>query len=333
MRRREFLIASVVLSSGTRRAFAQQVASKKRVALVHPSTKVSDMRVGGDSGNTIYLQELQRLGYVEGQNLIIDRYSAEGRPEQYGDLAREVVSTPPDLIVVTGVPMTAKLKAATNTIPIVAITGDPIRFGLVSSLARPGGNITGVSLDAGTELWGKRLEMLAEAVPKLRRALLVGPQNALEGAGSKAMRLVAERLGLDLVNISVAAPVNEAAYRRTFEAIRRDQAEGLLFTADNESYPLRLLLVKLVEQISLPAIFVLREQAAAGGLMSYSADLKSVIQALAGQSAEILRGGNPAEMPYVQPTRFELVINLKTARALGIEISTTLLARADEVIE
>ena len=135
------------------------------------------------------------------------------------------------------------------------------------------------------------------------------------------------------MNVSVAAPVNEAAYRRTFETIRRDQAEGLLFTADNESYPLRLLLVKLVEQIGLPAIFVLREQAAAGGLMSYSADLKSAIQALAGQSAEILRGGNPAEMPYVQATRFELVINLKTAKVLGIEIPTALLARADEVIE
>jgi putative ABC transport system substrate-binding protein len=333
MRRREFIIASAVLAVGVQRALAQQVATKKRVAMVHPSTKVADMRIGGDGGHTVYLQELQRLGYIEGQNLIIDRYSAEGQPERYGDLAREVVTTHPDLIVVTGVPMAAKLKAATGTIPIAAITGDPIRFGLVSSLAHPGGNITGISLDAGTELWGKRLEILAEATPKLRRALFVGPQSALDGSGGKATREAAERLGIDLVNASVATPVNEQAYRRTFEAIRRDQADGLVFTADNDSYPLRLLLVELVREIGVPAIFVLREQAAAGGLMSYSTDLKSAIRALAGQSAEILRGGNPAEMPYVQGTRFELVINLKTARALRIEIPTTLLARADEVIE
>jgi putative ABC transport system substrate-binding protein len=332
MRRREFLIASAVLVSGTRRTSAQQI-STKRLALVHPSTKVAEMRIGGDIGFTIYLQELQRLGYVEGQNLTIDRYSAEGQAERYGDLAREVVSTHPDLIAVSGIPIAAKLKAATSTIPIAAITGDPIRFGLVSSLAHPGGNITGISLDAGTELWGKRLEMLAEAIPKLRRAFFVAPQSVWEGSGGKATREAAERLGIALVDARVATPVNEQAYRSTFEAIKRDQADGLLFSADVESYPHRLLLVELVKQIGLPAIFVLREQAIAGGLMSYSTDLKSAIRASAGQSAEILRGGDPAGMPYVQATRFELVINLKTARALGIEMPTTLLARADEVIE
>ena len=332
MRRREFLIASAVLVSGTRRTSAQQV-STKRLALVHPSTRVAEMKIGGDIGFTIYLQELQRLGFVEGQNLTIDRYSAEGQADRYGTLAREVVSIHPDLIAVSGVPIAAKLKAATSTIPIAAITGDPVRFGLVSSLAHPGGNITGVSLDAGTELWGKRLEMLAEAIPKLRRALFVGPQSAWEGSGGKATREAAERLGIALVNAPVAAPVNEQAYRSTFETIKPDQAEGLVFSADFESYPYRLLLVELVKQIGLPAIFILREQAIAGGLMSYSTDLKSAIRTSAEQSAKILRGGNPAEMPYVQGTRFELVINLKTARALGIEIPTTLLAGADEVIE
>jgi putative ABC transport system substrate-binding protein len=334
MRRREFLIASAVLASGMRPASAQQVATKKRIAMVHPSTRVGDMRIGGgDPGFTIYLEELQRLGYVEGQNLIIDRYSAEGQAERYGDLAREAVSTNPDLIVVSGTPITAKLKAVTSTIPITALTGDPVRFGLVSSLAHPGGNITGVSFDAGVELWGKRLELLVEAIPRLRRALFVGPQSALDGSGGKATREAAERLGIALVNASVATPVNEPAYRRTFDTIRRDQADGLVFAADFESYPHRLLLVELVKQIGLPAVFVVREQAIAGGLMSYATDLKSAIRTSAAQGAEILRGGNPAEMPYVQGTRFELVINLKTAKALGIEIPTTLLARADEVIE
>jgi putative ABC transport system substrate-binding protein len=332
MRRREFLIVSAVLAFGTRRVSAQQVSSKKLV-FVHPSTKVADMRIGGDTGFTIYLQELQRLGYVEGQNLIIERYSAEGHTERYDDLAREAVNAHPDLIAVSGTPIAAKLKAATSTIPITALSGDPIRFGLVSSLAHPGGNLTGVSLDAGTELWGKRLELLAEAIPKLRRAIFVGPQSALDGYGGKATREAAERLGIALVNARVTTPVNEEAYRRTFDTIRRDQADGLVFTADVESYPHRLLLVELVKQTGLPAVFALRDQAAAGGLMSYAADLKGGIRILAGQGAQILRGGNPAEMPYVQGTFFELVINLKASKALGIELPATLLARADEIIE
>jgi putative ABC transport system substrate-binding protein len=335
MRRREFITAlgGSVLCSAT--AFAQQVGPKKRLAIAHPSTKAADMRIDGaaDDGFTIFLQELQRLGYVEGQNLIIDRYSAEGQPERYGDLVREVVSAHPDLISVSGTALVARLKAATNTIPIAALTGDPIRFGLVTSLAHPGGNITGVSFDAGTELWGKRLEILAEAVPRLRRAAFVGPQAALDGQGGKATREAAGRLGIDLVNASVATPVNEQAYRQTFEAIGRDRPDGIVFAAGFESYPFRHLLVELVRQIGLPAIFVLREQAATGGLLSYATDVKSAIRASAGQVAEILRGGNPAEMPYIQGTRFELVINLKTAKALGLTIPPTLLARADEVIE
>jgi putative tryptophan/tyrosine transport system substrate-binding protein len=149
----------------------------------------------------------------------------------------------------------------------------------------------------------------------------------------KATREAAGRLGIALVNAPVATPVNEQAYRSTFETLKQDQADGIVFSGDVESYPHRLLLVELAKQIGLPAIFVLREQAIAGGLMSYSTDLKSVIRTSAGQSAEILRGGNPSEMPYVQATRFELVINLKTARSLGVEMPTTILARADEVIE
>jgi len=334
MRRREFLIVSAMLASGTQRAFAQQVGPKKRLALVHPSTKTADMRMSGaDDGFTIYLRELERLGYVEGINLIIERYSAEGQPERYGDLAREVVGAHPDLIAVSGTALAARFKAATSTIPISALTGDPIRFGLVSSLAHPGGNITGVSFDAGTELWGKRLEILAEVAPRLRRAAFVGPRAALDGAGGKATREAAARLGIDLVDASVATPVNEQAYRNTFETIGRDPPDGLVFTADFESYPLRQFLVELVKQSGLPAIFTLREQAAVGGLMSYAADLKSPLRASAGQAAEILRGGNPAEMPYIQATRFELVINLKTAKALGLTVPPTLLARADEVIE
>jgi putative ABC transport system substrate-binding protein len=164
MKRRDFLFAAAMLAPAIRHASAQQHATKKRLAVIG-FPKVEDMRIGRDPNSTIFLEELQRLGYVEGENLIVDRWQYQsGRLEE---IAREVVESKPDVISSLGTPMTLRLKAATTTIPIVAATGDPIRFGLVSNLARPGGNITGVSVDAGVEVWAKRLELLSRAVPKL----------------------------------------------------------------------------------------------------------------------------------------------------------------------
>ena len=332
MKRREFIGLVGGVAAWPLAARAQQPAKMKRIAMVDPALKVADMRIGGDSGYTVGLQELQRLGYIEGQNLIIDRFSADGKRE-YGDLVAEIVSAHPDVIFTSGTPITLALKAVTSTIPIVAITGDPIRFGLVSSLSHPGGKITGVSVDAGVELWGKRLELLAEAVPRARNVLFVSTQSAWEDAGGKATREAAQRLGIALMLAPVSIPINEQAYRDTFQAIQRNQADGLVIANITDAYAYRFLLVKLVQQIGLPTMFIFREQAEAGGLMSYSMDLKNAIRAANGQVVEILRGSKPSEMPYVQGTRYELVINLKTAKALGLTIPPTLIVRADEVIE
>jgi putative ABC transport system substrate-binding protein len=144
MRRRDFFLAAAMLAPAMRHAMAQQSAKTKRIAVVNPSTKVADF--GADPNFLVFLEELKRLGYVEGTNLIVDRYSGEGRTDRYDDLVREVVSTHPDLIWCSGSPLTRRFKAATSTIPIVALTGDPIRFGLVSSIARPGGNTGGHNL-------------------------------------------------------------------------------------------------------------------------------------------------------------------------------------------
>jgi ABC-type uncharacterized transport system substrate-binding protein len=332
MRRRDF-IGALMLSSLAGRASAQHSTGMKRIAMAEPSLSTSEMKIGGDLSFTALLEELERLGFVEGHNLTFERYSAEGQRERYGEFARGIVTTHPDLIVSTGVPLTKEFKAATSTIPIVALTGDPIRFGLITSLAHPSGNVTGVSVDAGVDLWAKRLELLAEAVPKLRNVLFVSTQATWEDVGAKATREAAQRLGISLKNALVGIPVNEQAYRRTFDTIGRDRTDGLIFSAEVESYTYRLLLVQLVHQIGIPAIYFFREQTEAGGLMSYSADLKSARRIEAGQIAEILHGRNPSEMPYVQATRFELVINLKTAKELGVIIPPTLTARADEVIE
>jgi putative ABC transport system substrate-binding protein len=332
MRRREFItLLAGTAAAWTLAARAQQSAKTKRLALVHPSTKVADM--GTDPFNLIFFEELKRLGYAKGTNLIIDLYSGEGRTDHYDDLVSEVVSSQPDLIVTAGTPLTSRFKKTTSTIPIVTITGDPIRFRLISSIARPGGNITGVSVDAGLEIWGKRLELLAQAVPKLANAVFVSTQGGWDGAGGRGLRETAQKSGISLIPATLGSTINEAEYRRVFNSIQRDQVDGIMISEESENYSYRLLLVQLVQQIGLPAIFSYREQAEAGGLLSYSWDLKGSFRRMAMQAAEILNGGNPAEMPYFQEARYELVINLKTAKALGLEIPAGLVASANAVIE
>jgi putative tryptophan/tyrosine transport system substrate-binding protein len=329
MRRREFIGLVGGATAWSVVAQAQQPVKMKRIAIVNPAGKVADNR----TEQFAFREELKRLGHVEGQNLIIDNYSAEGQRERYDDLGREVVGTNPDLILSIGAPLTVGFKAATNKIPIVAMTGDPIRFGIVSNIARPGGNITGVSSDAGVEIWGKRVEILAEAVPKLVNVVYISTQGGWNGAGSRATQEAAQKLGISLVNAPLGSTVTEAEYRRIFDSIQRDQVDGIIFSAEFEHYSHRFLLVQLVQQIRLPAMHDASGYVEAGGLMSYALDVKAAVRTLAQQAAEILKGGNPGDMPYVQVVRFELVINLKTAKALGLELPATLLARADRVIE
>jgi putative tryptophan/tyrosine transport system substrate-binding protein len=333
MRRRDFLLAAAILTPVMRHARAQNSALTKRLAWAHPTLKPADMRIGGDSNSGVFLEELKRLGYIEGENLIVDRYSAEGRRDRYGDLAREAVGTHPDVIVSIGSPLTGEFKVATSTIPIVALTGDPVRQGLVSNLAHPGGNITGVSVDAGLEIWGKRLALLVEAVPKIAHVVFISSPAAWEGAGGRSVQEVARSLGISVVNAPLGSIKDEAEYRRVFHSLQRDQVDGIVFSDEGESYAYRFLLVQLVEKVRIPAIYVYRDQTEAGGLMSYSYDIKGVVRTLAKQVAEILHGASPSQMPYEQAARFELVINLKTAKTLGLEIPANLLARADAVIE
>ena len=331
MKRRDFLLATALLASSVPGAIAQQPAAKKRLAAI-VFGKIEDMRIGGNPNATIFLEELQRLGYVEGGNLIIERWLYQsGRMEE---IAREVVDTKPDVIASPGTPMTVRLKAATTTIPIVAFTGDPIRFGLVSNLARPGGNITGVSVDAGVEVWAKRLQLLSSAAPKLANVVFVSSEGGWTGAGGQVVRDASQKLGISLVRGTVSSPHGEAEYRSTFSSLQRDQLDGLMLSDEGHLHlPQKSLLVQLTQQMRLPTIYPYREFAEAGGLISYSSDLKSLIRRQAAQIVEILRGANPGNIPYFQAERFELVVNLKTAKELGIEIPAELVGGATAVIE
>jgi putative ABC transport system substrate-binding protein len=339
MKRRDFILGlgGAALCSNAARGQqtspnAQHSTTKKRIAYVLTALKVENIQ--SDPNLRVFFDELKRLGFVEGENLIIDRYSAEGRIERHESLAHEVVDTKPDLILSVGAALTLKFKAATNTIPIVAVTGDPIRLGIVSSLARPGGNITGVSADAGGPgIWSKRLEIFAEAVPKLVNVVYISTQGNWNSVLGKATQEAAQKLGISLVNAFLGSPITEAEYRRAFDSIQRDQVDGILVSAEFEHYRYRFLLAQLVQQIRLPSMHDSPVYVEAGGLMSYGVDLKDGNRTLAMQVAEILKGANPGDMPYIQAARFELAINLRTAKALGLELPATLLASADRVIE
>jgi putative tryptophan/tyrosine transport system substrate-binding protein len=331
MKRRDFLgmmVANFALAGAVQ---AQQPATKKRLAaIVIP--KIEDARIGGEPNISAFFEELQRLGYVEGENLIVDRWQFQ--PGRIEEIAREAVDTKPDVILCPGTPMTLRLKAATTTIPIVAVTGDPIRFGIVSNLARPGGNVTGVSVDAGVGVWAKRLELLSTAVPKLVNVVFISSEAGWTGAGGQAVRDAAQKLGISLVRGTHSSPHGEAEFRGTFSSLQRDQLDGLILS--DEPYlhlPKIPLLVQLVHQLRLPAIYPYRDFAEAGGLMTYSSDLKSVLRRLAAQIVEIFRGANPGDIPYSQADRFEFVINLKTAKEQGVELPAGLVAVATGVIE
>lgn len=331
MKRRDFLFAAAMLAPAIRHASAQQPAPKKRLASII-FVKVEDAKIGRDPNATVFFQELQRLGYVEGENLIVDRFQFQaGRIE---DIAREVVATNPDVIFSPGTPMTLRLKATTTTIPIVASTGDPVRLGLVSNLSRPGGNITGVSVDAGLEVWAKRLELLSSAIPKFRNVVFVSSDGGWTGPGGQVVRDAAQKLGISLVRGTVSSPYGETEYRSTFSSLQRDELDGVIFSDEgNIHIPQKSLLVQLTKEMRLPAIYPYAQFAEIGGLMTYSSDIKSVARRLAGQIAEILRGAKAGDIPYAQAERFEFIVNLKTAKELGIEIPAGLVAGATTVIE
>jgi putative ABC transport system substrate-binding protein len=327
MQRRDFLFAAVMLAPAIRHASAQQPATKKRLATIFYG-KVEDQR----RQYAPFFGELQRLGYVEGENLIVDRWQYESGSLE--EIAREVVAAKPDVIACFGTPMTLRLKAATTTIPIVTNTGDPIRLGLVSSLARPGGNITGVSVDAGIEVWAKRLELLSSAVPKLRNVGFVSSDGGWTGPGGQVVRDAAQKLGISLVRGTVSSPHGEAEFRSTFSSLRRDQLDGLMLSDEGQVHlPQRFLLVQLIQQMRLPAIYPYTLFVEAGGLMSYASDIRAAVLRQAAQIAEIFRGANPGDIPYSQAVRFDLGVNLKTAKELGIEIPAELVGGATTVIE
>jgi putative tryptophan/tyrosine transport system substrate-binding protein len=276
-----------------------------------------------------FVQRLRELGWSEGRTVAIDYRWAEGRSERFAEIAAEFVRRKVDVIVTSGGAVVAA-KRATSVIPIVfAAANDPVGAGLVASLARPGGNVTGLSLQA-SDLAGKRLGLLREFVPGFRRLAILAnisnPSNVLEMGEIQA---AARTLGLEVVTLEIRRAEDIAP---AFEAIK-DRADALYVCAD----PLLLSNGNRIKTLALaarlPTMHGVRESAEAGGLMSYGANVPDLFRRAANFVDKILRGTKPGDIPVEQPTKFDLAINLVTAKAIGIEVAPTLLARADEVIE
>jgi len=279
-----------------------------------------------------FRQGLRELGWVEGQNIAIEYRFAEGRFDRLPDLAAELVRLKVDIIVAQPTPAAVAAKNATKTIPIVMISvGDPVGLGLIASLARPGGNVTGSSYSVGPEIAGKLLELLKETVPKVRRvAILWNPANPAQPLFIRELNVAAPSLGVQLQLLEARGP-NE--FEGAFAAMAKERAGALLVMADGMFLLHRTRLADLAARSRLPAAYGVRDHVDAGGLMSYGSSTRDLFRRSATFVDKILKGAKPADLPVEQPTKFELVINAKTAKALGLTIPPSLLQRADEVIQ
>jgi putative tryptophan/tyrosine transport system substrate-binding protein len=328
MDRRRFLLTSVATAFASPLAVgAQQDVTVRRVGILSPGG-VPDPSVA-TAPNLVPLA-LRELGYVEGRNLVVERRFANGKVDQLPRLATELVQRRVDVIVVAGVEAAQAARDATRTIPIVMIVGiDPAAKGLVAKLARPGGNITGVTTVAETVLAGKRLELIREAVPGAARIAVLAPTGLASSGQLQEAQKAASTLRLKLIVVDV----QDADYDRAFATMVAERADALLVLMSPILTRDRRLIIERAAKYRLPAIHEWREHVEVGGLMSYGGSINDLSRRIAAYVDKILKGAKPAELPIEQPTKFELVINLTTAKALGLTIPPSLLARADQVIE
>ena len=326
--RRTFLAGTgAVLLAAPLAADAQQAGRVPRIGFLS-LTSPSDRPLLLDA----FRQGLREFGWVEGQNIVIDYRYAEGRVDRLPDLAAELVRLKVDLLMSWGTQGVTAARNATGTIPIVMIAvRDPVGIGLIASLVRPGGNVTGVSGYAGLDIIAKQLELLKETVPKIRRAaILSNPTNAYHQLAIREVNVAARSLGVQLQLLEARGP-NE--FDGAFAAMAKERVGALLVLSDAMLNSHRTRLADLAARSRLPAAFGVRESVEAGGLMSYGPSFLDLFQRAATYVDKILKGAKPGDLPVEQPSKFELVINLKTAKALGLTIPQSLLQRADEVIQ
>jgi putative ABC transport system substrate-binding protein len=329
--RRTFLRSVAALATSSALAVAplvtdaKQPASPRRIGVVlgtfSPESEEAQQ----------FRQGLLDAGYSEGRDMVIEWRSASGDYDRLAQLAADLAQSKVDVIVVVSMPAAQAAKRATSTIPIVlAIVADPVASGLVASFAHPGGNITGLSTMT-SELSAKRLQLLKETIPRLARvAVLWNPDTAFHTKVLEELKAAAPSLSMELSFVSVRTPEE---IDPAFSAVSRAHAQALYVIEDAFFFTHRRKLLKLASKVRLPIILWLKEFAEEGGLMSYAANYRDLFRRSAGYVDRILKGAKPGDLPIEQPTKFELVVNLKTANALGLTIPQSILLRADEVIQ
>ena len=334
MRRRDFIsLLGGAAVAWPLAAAAQQSTNSKRLAIFSPSEPSADLHEHGSKFSRALFAELRRLGQIEGQNLKVESYGREQNTSGPEALATEIVRSNPDVIFVVG-PHAPFFKKLTSRIPIVVITGDPVKQGIAESLAHPGGNFTGASIDAGLSIHGKRIALLREMVPTMSKLGCLALRLSWNGPVSgPAIRAAAETAGLPLAVSLVEFGASEADYRAAIESISRDGANAVMVVDSPQVLQNSTLIAKLLGDAKLPAIFTFTESVEAGGLMAYSFDLIELHKRAANNIDAILRGAKPGDIPIYQVTKFELSINLKTAKQLGLSVPPALVAIADKVIE
>jgi putative ABC transport system substrate-binding protein len=329
MRRREFItLLGGAAAVWPPAASAQQGSTVRRIGFLLPGgARTTVVRAQLEA----FRQGLKEYGWIDGQNISVEYRFAEGKEDALPRLAADLVRSQLDVIVAEGTAAIRAAKTATQTIPIVmATSSDPVGNGLVASLNRPGGNVTGRSLQTA-ELSGKRLQLLTEIVPKLARvAVFSNPLNPSIAAVIEQTKAAAQSLGIEIHLVEVQAPDH---FESAFTAVTRASADALIVLPDPMLYGQHPRIVTFATASRLPALFPEREVTEAGGLVAYGPSIPASFQRSAAYVDKILRGAKPADLPVEQPTTFELAVNLQTARAIGVTIPTSILLRADEVIE
>jgi len=307
-----------------------------RAATAQPATKVPSVGYlaptsAGAPGHVVFRQSLRALGYVDGENIVFQERFADGYPSRLPTLTADLIRQNVDVIVAASPPAIRAAKAATTTIPIIMITADdPVRSGYVASLARPGGNITGVTFLA-VDLFAKQMELLKQMLPRLKHvAFLWDPTMPTTAQDLTDVRTAARALGLQ---IQVGEARGSGDYDRAFAAMATKRVGALVIAASPTFIQDRRRIVSLAAKHRLPAIYGFKEDVEAGGLMSYGPVQADSVRLAAGYVDRILKGAKPAELPVQQPTKFDLVVSLKTAKALGLTIPHSLLQRAVEIIQ
>jgi putative ABC transport system substrate-binding protein len=327
MRRREFITLFGCVAGLPLAAHAQQPAGVYRIGCLSLASRGRSLRFA-----EAFEDGLRRLGYRVGENVTIEYRYANGEMDRLPALAAELVGLGVNIIIASSNPSTVATKTATTTIPIVMVNiVDPVSTGLVASLARPGGNVTGLAVDAGGEILGKRFELLKETLPNLSRlGIMFNPDVALNRNRQALITETARTLGLTTIPVEVSG-VNRLD--QAFATMAEEHAQAFVVQGDSVLHEYRGQIAEMAIRNRLPSAAIARELVEAGFLLSYGADLVDSYRRAAGFVDKIFKGAKPADLPAEQPTKYELVINLKTAKALGVDVPLSVQQRADEVIE